>query len=148
MLNIGICSVFFGDPNCQKSNITTGACQKCSTNFFLDTTGKCKQINPLCKTSNSLTGICISCYSGYILSGSNCITGGPSTIDMKCQQFNNSVCLKCYNGYYLSQGVCNQANTLCKTIDTSSGICLSCYPGYHLSIGLCLSTNSITTSLD
>jgi hypothetical protein len=148
-LNAGICAVSFQDPNCQKFDSTRNICTACSTKFYIDTTGKCRQISPLCKTADSNTGYCLSCYPGYILVGATCSVGGNSNSDVNCQTFTNNICQKCYSGYFLSsKGICAQNNPLCKTSDPATGNCLTCYPGYSINAGNCTIGSSSTTSTD
>lgn len=146
----GLCGVSFQDPNCQKFDQAKGVCTLCSSRFFLDSTSKCRQSNPLCRTSDPVSGGCINCYPGYILSGVNCIVGGSSNSDVNCQTpRDGGGCTKCYSGYFLNnRGLCTQNNPLCKTIDQSNGNCLSCFPGYVVSNGNCTVGSSSTTSSD
>jgi hypothetical protein len=148
-LNAGYCAVSFQDPNCQKWDSSKGVCTACSSRFYIDGSGKCKQVSPLCKTSDGNTGACLSCYPGYVLSGLTCSIGGAGNSDVNCQNFNNGVCQKCYSGYFLDfSGKCKQNNPLCKTSDQASGNCLTCYPGYSVVAGNCTLSSSSTTSLD
>lgn len=148
-LNAGMCAVSFQDPNCQKWDSAKSACTLCSTKFFIDTFGKCRQISPLCKTFDPIVGICLSCYPGYVLANGLCMVGGAANSDVGCQVFNNSVCQQCYKGFYLDfSGKCRQSNPLCKTTDPANGNCLSCYQGYVVAQGNCTVSTSSTSSVD
>lgn len=148
-LNAGICAVAFQDPNCQRFDQAKGVCTQCSSRFFLDTTGKCRQISPLCRTANPNTGACLTCYPGYVIAGATCTVGGASNSDVNCQNLTNGVCQRCYSGFFLNPSfMCIQSNPLCKTSDPNTGACLSCYSGYGLSNGNCTVGNSPTTSGD
>lgn len=116
-------------------------CQQCSQSAFWSN-GVCVQSDPLCKTFNSNNGWCTSCYSGYVLNNGQCVRAAdvPSTgpSDLLCAKWNGNVCQQCSKGAYWSNGVCAQADTLCKTFDTNNGWCLSCYSGYYLTGGKCV----------
>jgi hypothetical protein len=81
----GLCGVAFQDPNCQKFDTAKSTCLQCSIKFFLDVSGRCKQVSPLCKTADSNTGACLTCYPGYVISGASCSVGGEKTMDVNCQ---------------------------------------------------------------
>jgi proprotein convertase subtilisin/kexin type 5 len=79
----GTCILTFLDPNCRQFNSTN--CLICSLGFFLDTTGKCRQVSPLCKIFNTTTGFCLGCYPGYSLSKGNClVNSGLISVDPNC----------------------------------------------------------------
>ncbi len=144
----GSCVLSYSDPNCQKFDQTLKICTQCASKFYLDSTSKCRQINPICKTANQNTGACTSCFQGYILSRDTCIIGGASNSDVNCQNFTNNICQQCYSGYFLNpSGVCTQNNPLCRTSDRN-GFCLSCFPGYRLLNNNCSATTSSTSSSD
>lgn len=148
-LNNGACLPAIPDPNCQRYDEVKKICLQCAIKYFVDTTGKCKQVSPLCKTFNPTNGACLSCFSGYIVLGVTCVVGNSSNSDSNCESLVNSVCQKCYSGYFLSSSnICTQSNALCKTFDRSNGACLSCYPGYSLSAGNCVLGVSPTASKD
>lgn len=134
-LGNGLCTVFVGDPNCLKTN-PNGGCLNCSRGFFLDISGRCKQVNPLCKGADS-KGLCIDCYPGYTLVSGACIIG-RTKVQANCFKVQNGICTKCFSRYYLNNvGECQPINPLCKTFNPS-GACTSCYPGYSLINGECL----------
>ena len=56
------------DLNCRLyDSATFNKCLACSGGFFLNTLGKCEQVDPLCRTFNVKNGFCLSCYAGYNL---------------------------------------------------------------------------------
>jgi proprotein convertase subtilisin/kexin type 5 len=147
--NAGMCAVSFQDPNCQKWDSARSVCTLCSTKFYIDTTGRCRQISPNCKTFDPMAGNCLSCFGGYVLANGVCTMGGPSNTDVGCQTYNGSVCLQCYRGYYLDYtGKCRQSNPLCKTTNPANGNCLTCYQGYIVVLGNCTQGDSSTSSGD
>jgi hypothetical protein len=148
-INAGSCTVAFQDPNCQRWDSARSACTQCSTRFFIDTTGRCRQVNPLCRTSDPNNGACLSCYPGYIIAGPNCVVGGASNSDVNCQNITSGLCTRCYSGFFLdSSNRCRQNNPLCRTSDLTNGNCLTCFPGYALTAGNCTISASSTSSAD
>ncbi len=145
--NTGNCGLASLD-NCQKNDPVTKLCVQCLSKFYLDSSSKCRQMNPLCKTANQNNGACITCYQGYVLSGDVCIIGGATNSDVNCQNFTNGACQQCYSGYFLNtQGKCAQNNPLCRTSD-KTGACLTCFPGYRVVDRNCSSSTSATSSSD
>ena len=148
-ISAGKCSGASQDANCQKFASGSTTCVQCSSNFYLNTDGRCKQISPLCKTASQSTGACLSCYAGYVLQGTNCVVGGAATLDANCATFNNNICINCSSNYYLNtQGVCITFNPLCKTSNTSNGACLSCFKGYGIQSGTCVIVSGQTSNSD
>lgn len=103
-LTVGLCSIAISDPNCLSLS-GNGGCLKCSKGFFLNTTGKCQQMNPLCKNSDS-NGLCLDCYPGYTFTSGTCIIG-VTQVAQNCMTVQSGVCIKCFSRYYLTTlGVC------------------------------------------
>lgn len=119
-----------------------GVCVQCAQSAYLSN-GVCTQSNPLCKTFDSANGACLSCYAGYNLNNGNCVVA-PQTqdnsapTDVLCAKWDGKVCTQCSTGSYFKNGVCTQADALCKTFDNTNGNCLSCYAGYTLTGGSCV----------
>jgi proprotein convertase subtilisin/kexin type 5 len=135
------------DPNCAQWN--GKVCVQCASDAFFQN-GKCVEVDPLCKTWDNTNGNCLSCYKAFNLEGTKCVVA-PNPIDnsqpsdILCAEWSGKTCLKCAQNAYFVNGVCNQANPLCKSYDNTNGDCLSCYNGYDLIAGKCVANNSTPT---
>lgn len=124
------------DPNCNQFN--GSLCVKCSSGFFLASSGVCSAVDPTCRTYNPDNGFCTSCYAGYTVDGSRCVVSKSEPTVANCNTIDplTGLCLKCSFGYYFdSNGACIQQSPNCKTFDSLSLSCVECFPGYALSSG-------------
>jgi hypothetical protein len=91
------------DLNCRLyDQATFNKCLVCSGGFFLNTLGKCEQIDPLCRSFNGNNGFCLSCYVGFSLETTRgkCFKTSSLTSEAAldyCNQYDyvNNVCVKC-----------------------------------------------------
>lgn len=124
------------DPNCNQFNGST--CLKCSSGYYLASSGICSAVDPSCKTHNPDNGFCTSCYAGYAVNGTKCVVSQSAPTVANCNSIDplTGLCLKCSFGYYFdSNGACIQQSPNCKTFDKTSLTCIECFPGYALSSG-------------
>lgn len=121
------------DPNCNTFN--GDLCAKCSTGYFLSSSGKCQGVDPSCKSFDLSNGECLSCFAGYELSSGSCIVSKTQATIPNCNQIDlaSGKCAKCSFGYFFDQqGNCQQADPNCKSFDSIHFICTACYDGYSL----------------
>lgn len=137
------------DVNCKNwANANKKKCVECYTGFYIDAAaGLCTAFDPTCKESDTSNGACKSCYGGYILASGKCNPTTPlpgQNADPFCVKLDGMTCTECNKGYFVaSNGVCTQADVLCKTFSKDNGYCTSCYTGYFLSSHKCVSAQDL-----
>jgi len=94
------------DPNC--ASFVSGACVKCSKNFFFDSLGVCEAVSPLCQTYDPLNGNCLTCYQSFILNNGACIEDKNNTQgDSNCASWLSGICTACASRTFMNvKGLC------------------------------------------
>ena len=124
-----VCKSLFSQDlkNCKNINITTGICEECEENYFLN-----KGDNRCSKTENcseSNNDICTECISGFYLDKKNkkCIKQKNQFLHCK-ESINNKTCAQCDDGYYLDEEeICTNTNFCSKTENNNCKECINNY---------------------
>jgi len=82
------------DPNC--ASFVSGACVRCSKNYFFNSFNVCQSVSPLCKTYDTIFGYCLTCYQSFILKNGACIEDKNNTQgDSNCASWLSGICIAC-----------------------------------------------------
>ncbi|KAF8621245.1 hypothetical protein AX15_007955 [Amanita polypyramis BW_CC] len=112
------------------------ACAKCSTGFYLTSTGDCHVCQLGCSQCADSTGACTQCQQGFLLNPSDQTKCNPS-------QQTTSTGTVCPDGSFSNGNSCQPCDSSCQTCNGStSNSCTSCAPGHYLSNGACVSADS------
>ena len=115
--------------NCKNINITTGFCEECEEDYFLNQADKRCSKTKNCSESNY--DICTECISGFYLDKKNkkCIKQEKQFLHCK-QSLDNKTCDQCDNDYFLDEEDKCTNTKFCSKSDNNK--CKECIKNYYL----------------
>jgi proprotein convertase subtilisin/kexin type 5 len=126
---------------------TGGRCQKCKDGFYMDISGKCKNLPPNCVAANMQSGACLECTKDFeiVTPGAACT---KKIVIENCQvpdTKNIGKCAVCNNMYFPDGNKCSKVSELCKDYNKQNGKCTSCVSsGFNINDGKCVDPNCAT----
>ena len=129
--NLKICKSLLSEDlqNCKNINITTGFCEECEENYFLNKGDKRCSKTENCSESHN--NICTECISGFYLDKKHKECMKQKNQFLHCKESkDNKTCEQCDDNYYLNEEEICSNTKFCSKSENSN--CIECINNYFL----------------